>query len=165
MIDSYISTNQKNILEEGGFLMNVNKEFGRKFQLEIDSTSIFAPWSMFDLRKNYSPVYFNWRVVEYQRWSDFFNKIQSLIDFSKDIIHDTHGMSDFLDVIDNILDSGVGFREIIGYNRGYEVATCYLMYARLLRPSLFLILAKETRKLGSNMGEMVDYIQNYELLT
>ena len=165
MIASYISTNQKNILEEGNFLMNVNKEFRRKFQLEIESTSIFAPWSMFDLRKYYSSTYFSWRIVEYQKWSDFFDKIQSLICYSKDIIHDTHGMNDFLDVINSILDSGVGFREIIGYNRDYEVATCYLMYARLLRPNLFLILAKETRKLGGNMGEMVDYIQNYELAT
>ena len=84
---------------------------------------------------------------------------------SKNIINDINDIDDFLTVIESALNAGINIRNIIGYGRRNEVAACYLMYAKLLRPSLFVILVKETRKLDSNMGEIVDYIQNYELPT
>jgi hypothetical protein len=146
-------------------LIDVNEEFRRNFQIEIDDTSILKHWSIFDLRTDFNPIDFRWRICEYQKWSDFFYQIQSLIRFSKYIVDDIHNINDFLDVFEHCLNSDLSLRDIIGYNRRNEVATCYLMYAKLLRPSLFVILAKETRKLGGNMGKMVDYIQNYELAT
>jgi hypothetical protein len=170
MINSYISAHQKNFLEleRDGFLRNVSEEFIKKFQVDFDDISISTPWRMFDLRTDFNPDCFQGFVCEYQKWSDFFGQIQSLMECSKKIISDTTSISDFLTVIEDSLSAGISLRDII-YNCDYsntkKLATCYLMYAKLLRPSLFLILAKETRKLGSNMGEMVDYIQNYELLT
>jgi hypothetical protein len=165
MINSYISVNHKNFLEKSELLIDVNEEFRRNFQIEIDDTSILKHWSIFDLRTDFNPIDFRWRICEYQKWSDFFYQIQSLIRFSKYIVDDIHNINDFLDVFEHCLNSDLSLRDIIGYNRRNEVATCYLMYAKLLRPSLFVILAKETRKLGGNMGKMVDYIQNYELAT
>jgi hypothetical protein len=163
--ESYISANQKNVLEGRGFLRNVNEEFRKFFQVEIDDTFISTPWRIFDLRPDLNSAIFQGRICEYQKWSDFFNQIQTLIECSKNIISDTNTISDFLTVIEDALNAGINLRYIIGYDRRNEVTTCYLMYAKLLRPNLFVILAKETRKLGGNMGEMVDYIQNYELTT
>ena len=168
MINSYISAHQKIFLERDGFLRNVSEEFIKKFQVDFDDISISTPWRMFDLRTDFNPDCFQGFVCEYQKWSDFFGQIQSLMECSKKIISDTTSISDFLTVIEDSLSAGISLRDIIydcDYSNTKKLATCYLMYAKLLRPSLFLILAKETRKLGGNMGEMVDYIQNYELAT
>lgn len=160
---SYISANQKNILEKGSFLRDVNEEFKRNFQIEIDDTSIFTHWRMFDLREDFNPDVFQGYVCEYQKWSDFFHQIQTLIECSKDIISDVNNIGEFLDVVERSLNEGISLRNIISYNMNRKVAACYLMYAKLLRPNLFVLLAKKIRILYGDLGEIIDYIQHYEL--
>ncbi len=163
--ESYICANQKNVLEGGGFLRNVNEEFRKIFQVDIDDTYISTPWRIFDLRPYLNSAVFQGIVCEYQKWSDFFHQIQGLIGFSKDIISDINDIGGFLDIVENSLIAGVSLRNIIGYPyyTNNKFATCYLMYAKLFRPNLFVLLAKKVRILYGDMGEIIDYIQHYEL--
>jgi hypothetical protein len=173
-IHSYLSVRHESALKNHDFLELINKDFKTCFGEDIKPISILAIFDMFDYREKISALYANSRIYlnivsENNTWPDLFAQIENLIDTSIKALFDIHDVKDFLSVFEKTLAIGMPLRDLTRFQMTESLCVCYLMYAKLFKPSLFSVLTDRYREIFKNQKSkekifhLIDCIENYEV--